>query len=629
MGRRPGHNEQAGHLLQRTNDHDRQGAGLVGLKGLGLGILGFLTLPVTLAKWLFRSASFALGMVLIWALVAAGWFFLMSALAWYSEGFRDALAAFGLWAGMDFERGFDGWSVAGVLSGLTIVALFVSGVLAGLAREPEGDTHGTAAFAGRDDMSRADLLSGVGLLLGRQVFREPLWSLYKPEIKRLRYPGPSHLLTIAPTRAGKGVGAIIPNLLTYGGSVLCIDPKGENARITAAVRRDELGQDVFVLDPYGVSGCDGSAFDPLAAIDPFGADAVDDARLVADTLVYDPPDQRGEAHWNEEAKALIAGLVLHLLTVGRAGERDLSALRAALTGSPEEFRRLLATMAANPACDGVIARSAHRMMGKSDREFAGVLSSAQRHTHFLDGPRMRAVTGSSDFSLADLKTGSSSPKGGSRPGRPITVYLVLPPERLATHGRWLRLMVAQALQTLARTPGRGGPSVLLLLDEFAALGRLEAVETAFGLMAGYGVRIWPFLQDLSQLRALYGEKAGTFLANAGVLQAFGVNDHATARLLSDMLGQSTVLQVTQSQGQSVTYGSLFSGVETSWSETSGTSTGPTGRPLLMPDEIRRMGPDEQLLFVQGQPPIRTGKIRWFDEPDMAALVADHPTEKHS
>ncbi|MEZ5837300.1 MAG: type IV secretory system conjugative DNA transfer family protein [Geminicoccaceae bacterium] len=619
--------------MQQTTNRNGRGLAVSGLKWLGLAIFGLLTLPLTLAGWLFRSARFALAMVLLWAMIAVGWFFLMSALAWYSDGFRDALLDFGLWTGMDFERGFDGWSVAGVLSGLTIVALFVSGVLAGLARESEGDTHGTAAFAGRDDMSRAGLLSGVGLLLGKQVFKEPILSLYKPEIKRLRYPGPAHLLTIAPTRAGKGVGAIIPNLLTYGGSVLCIDPKGENARITAAVRRDELGQAVFVLDPYGVSGCAGSvglaAFDPLAAIDPFGPDAVDDARLVADTLVSDPPDQRGEAHWNEEAKALIAGIVLHLLTVGRAGERDLSALRAALTGSPEDFRRLLTTMAANPACDGVIARSAHRMMGKSEREFAGVVSSAQRHTHFLDGPRMRAVTGRSDFSLADLKTGSSSPKGGSRPGRPITVYLVLPPERLATHGRWLRLMVAQALQTLARTPGRGGPSVLFLLDEFAALGRLEAVETAFGLMAGYGVQIWPFLQDLSQLRALYGEKAGTFLANAGVLQAFGVNDHATARLLSDMLGQSTVLQVTQSQGQSVTYGSLFSGVETTWSENSGTSTGPTGRPLLMPDEIRRMGADEQLLFVQGQPPIRTGKIRWFDEPDMAALVADYPTEKHS
>ena len=525
---------------------------------------------------------------------------------------------------------------------VTAIALTIGGwVLWRWVWQPDDgadDSHGSARWAEREDLVSAGLLSGEGLLLGKiggapgSLIAEV--SGIGSGAERLRYSGPAHLLTIAPTRAGKGVGAIIPNLLSYTGSVLCIDPKGENARITAAVRQHELGQAVYVLDPYGIavdaSGTGGggiaAAYNPLDGIDPFSIDAVDDARLIADTLVHDRSSQTGEAHWNEEAKSLIAGLVLHQLTLGRATERTLGAVRDALVLAPTAWQEHLAMMAANPGVDGIIAATAHRMQGKSEKEFSSVLSTAQRHTHFLDGPRMRRVTGSSDFALGDLKAGSSSPKGGSHPRRPVTIYLVLPPERLATHGRWLRLMVAQALQSLARASanqpeGQGTQPVLFLLDEFAALGRLEAVETAFGLMAGYGVQLWPFLQDLSQLRALYGEGAGTFLANAAVLQAFGTNDHATAKLLSDMLGQSTVMQESRSSGQGRSQQGWFG--ETTHSQQSGISTGPTGRPLLMPDEIRRISADEQLLFVQGQPPVLAGKLRYFEEGDMAALVAHY------
>lgn len=516
---------------------------------------------------------------------------------------------------------------------------------------PIGDSHGTARFADADDLQAAGLIGSQavdsfepqGLLLGHwppvedEGHRWHRPGRSRSMVQRLRYTGPAHLLTIAPTRAGKGVGAIIPNLLSFPGSILCIDPKGENARLTAQVRREVLGQTVHVLDPYGIaadaysktSGGTGqsAAFDPLADLDPFSLDAVDDARLVADTLVHDPPPQAGDSHWNEEARALITGLLLHQLTLGRTGERDLASLRRTLVAAPAAFRDRLETMAANPACDGVIAGTAQRMAGKSDKEFSAVLSTAQRHTHFLDGPRLRQVTANSDFRLEELKLGSDSPEGDSRQqgsgssegGRPpTTIYLVLPPERLVTHGRWLRLMVAQTLQTLARSSGQGSHPVLLLLDEFAALGRLEAVETAFGLMAGYGVQLWPFLQDLAQLRSLYGERAGTFLANAAVLQAFGTTDHTTAKLLADMLGQSTVLQTSHSNSQGTSSQGWFDAGSTS--RQSGTSIGPTGRPLLMPDEIRRLDARQQLLFVQGQPPVLAGKLRYFDEPDMAELV---------
>ncbi len=443
---------------------------------------------------------------------------------------------------------------------------------------PAGDdTHGSARFA-TDRETRPLAQNGDGLLIGRD----------RKSGKPLRYAGPAHLLTIAPTRTGKGVGTIIPNLLDYPGPVVCIDPKGENARITAHYRA-RFGP-VHVLDPFGVTGMVGAAFNPLDRIDPAGLDLADDCMTLADALVYDAPGEAGEAHWNEEAKALIAGLILHIVCQEPAGTRTLATLRDRLTLAPQAFAAQLEAMQAQ---GGLTARAANRHLGKSDREAAGVLSAAQRHTHFLDSPRMTAVLGHSDFTFADVKA------------QPTSVYLVLPPDRLATYARWLRLMLAQGLTDLARAPASPARSVLFLLDEFAALGRLEPVERAMGLMAGYGIQLWPILQDVHQLRALYERRAGTFLSNAGVLQVFGVNDHDSAKLVSDLLGQETVVFETMSRAIDA--------------EETGISFGAqhVGRPLLTPDEVRTLREDLQLVFLAGQRPIVAAKLKYYADREFA------------
>ena len=442
---------------------------------------------------------------------------------------------------------------------------------------PDGDaTHGSARFA--TDREARPLARDDGLLIGRD----------RKSGKLLRYAGPAHLLTIAPTRTGKGVGTIIPNLLDYPGSVVCIDPKGENARITAR-HRARFGA-VHVLDPFGVTGIASAAFNPLDRIDPAGLDLADDCMTLADALVYDAPGEAGEAHWNEEAKALISGLILSIVTSEPAPTRTLATLRDRLTLAPAAFTAQLEAMQAQ---GGLAARAANRHLGKSDREAAGVLSAAQRHTHFLDSPRMSAVLGRSDFTFADVKT------------QPTTVYLVLPPDRLATYARWLRLMLAQGLTDLARAPASPARPVLFLLDEFAALGRLEPVERAMGLMAGYGIQLWPILQDVHQLRALYERRAGTFLSNAGVLQIFGVNDHDSAKLVSDLLGQETVVFETMSRAID--------------SDETGISFGAqhVARPLLTPDEVRTLREDYQLLFLAGQRPIVAAKLKYYADREFA------------
>ena len=451
-----------------------------------------------------------------------------------------------------------------------------------------GDSHGSARFASRKELKK--LQGNDGLLIGRNPGTGRL----------LRYDGPAHLITLAPTRAGKGVGTVIPNLLAVERSVLVIDPKGENARIAGEARR-RFGT-THVLDPFDVSGMPSAAYNPLDRLTPDSLDLGEDAASLTVALVMDPPGQVTEAHWNEEAKAILGGLIMFCVCHEDRDRRCLATVREYLTLPPEKLRSLLELMQDSGAAGGLIARAANRFLGKADREAASVLSNAQRHTHFLDSPRIAKVTSRSDFHFSDLRH------------RITSVFLVLPPNRMDAYSRWLRLLVSQALQDIARdaeaSVGAQGASqrlkapALFLLDEFAALGRLEAVERAMGLMAGYGLQLWPILQDMSQLKDLYGERAGTFIANAGVQQVFGVNDFETAKWLSQMIGQETTGFQTDSYkpGDSPSF-----------------SNNLTGRDLLTPDEIMQMPPELQLLRVQGQPSALAQKLRYYADPEFKRL----------
>ena len=464
-----------------------------------------------------------------------------------------------------------------------------------------GDSHGSARFANRKELKKLE--RSDGLLIGRNPHTGRL----------LRYDGPAHLITLAPTRAGKGVGTVIPNLLAAERSVLVIDPKGENARIAGEARR-RYGT-VHVLDPFEVSGMPSAAYNPLDRLTPNSLDLGEDAASLTEALVMDPPGQVTEAHWNEEAKAILGGLIMFCVCHEDRDRRTLATVREYLTLPPEKLRALLELMQDSDAAGGLIARAANRFLGKADREAASVLSNAQRHTHFLDSPRIAKCMARSDFAFSDLRHQITS------------VFLVLPPNRMDAYSRWLRLLVSQALQDIARDAevsqrpvaaqnGAQGASqrlkasnptlgpALFLLDEFAALGRLEAVERAMGLMAGYGLQLWPILQDMSQLKDLYGDRANTFIANAGVQQVFGVNDFETAKWLSQMIGQETTGFQTDSYkpGDNPSF-----------------SNNLTGRDLLTPDEIMQMPPELQLLRVQGQPSALAQKLRYYADSEFKGL----------
>lgn len=449
---------------------------------------------------------------------------------------------------------------------------------------------GTAEWATRRDLRRGGMFGADGIIIGREGR------------KLLRLATDRHLLTLAPTRSGKGVSAIIPNLLTYPGSVFVVDPKGENAAICAR-RRRMMGQEVHVLDPWGIAGQGTACFNPLDLIDPGSVDVAEDAMLIADALVL---GEDGDSHWNDEARAFLAGLILHVVTIEPKPTRNLAKLRELATLAGKDFSDLLTDMAGNESAGGLVARCANRMAQKSDRERSSVVSSLQAQTHFLDSPRMARVMGASDFDLSDLKR------------KRVSIFLVLPAERIPTFNRWLRLMVGLALTAMARTPGRPRRPALFVLDEFAALGRLGSIETAMGLMAGYGAQLWPILQDLSQLKALYGERWRTFVANAGIVQAFGVADPMTAEHLSSVLGKRTATIRSVSAAHR---GGRKDGGSASFSS--------VGRPLLLPDEIMRLPSDRQLLLPQGGKPILAGKPVYFADAEFRGLYDANPWRRGS
>jgi type IV secretion system protein VirD4 len=478
--------------------------------------------------------------------------------------------------------------VVGALDGSALVALVTlyvrhrSGWFRKSLLPPSGATSQGSARWGDGSAMRAP----QGLILGRVGG------------DMLRLDGEGHILTVAPTGSGKGVSAVIPNLLSYPGSILVTDPKGENFAVTAR-RRRALGSRVLALDPFGVVGGD-ATFNPLAALDAEAPDAVDDAMRLADALVIETGRESADAaFWNEEAKGMLTGLILHAVASEPPEQRTLATVWAYLSRPPRELLALWTAMGKSPAAHGAVARAAFRFRQKADRVRAGILAQAQSHTHFLESPRLGAVMQRSSFRFEDLKTDR------------VTLYLIVPPHRLDVCRRWLRLLVTCAVHALERSPGLPADRVLLLLDEFPALGRMVPIERAVTLLRGYGVTFWLVAQDFAQLRTIYPDTWRSLHAAADVLQAFGANDFETADYLSRLAGETTVPVATghRSRGRSRQPGALVGSLQTS------TARGATerARRLITADEVRCLPRDRALVFVRGADPLCVNRVSYLTD----------------
>ncbi len=425
----------------------------------------------------------------------------------------------------------------------------------------------------------------------------------------LRYPSDGHLITLVPTGGGKGVSSVVPTLLHYPGSIIVPDVKPELYAMTAR-RRREMGQKVVCIDAWGeVGGTDG--INPMDFIDPDSPDALDDAEMVADMLVAVGEQSAKDKHWNEEGLALLTGLVLHARTTAPPELQNLPHVRKLLMlprGSAEEpgpFEQMLAEMLDNPAIYNLISQKAAALTQKGEAERSGVVSAAQSHTHFLDSPRVQKVLSRTTFDLGGLKTGR------------MTVYVVIPARRLSRYNRLFRLVLGSALTRISSIPGKPRHKVLVLLEEFTQLKRLGPVEDAFRLLRGFGVQFWLFIQDLAAFEEVYPKTWRSFLANAGVLQAFNVNDWYTAEELSKRAGETTVFVESENQSRGISRGKLDN-----VQEGAGQSTSEKGRRLIFAHEILTLDPEEelQLLFVQGNDPILARRLVYYKD---AAFEGQH------
>lgn len=391
-----------------------------------------------------------------------------------------------------------------------------------------------------------------------------------------------HVVTVAGTRAGKSSTVLIPNLRRYPGSVLVLDPKGELARATAE-HRHHMGQRVFILDPFAETGMPSSSHNPFDELGQGRAEHVAaDAAQLADAIVIGNPR---DPHWTDSGKNLVRGLSLLQLATDPA-RTTMRELRRQLNATPAELERLFTSMANSSAFDGIVANIGAAFLGKLEsggKELSGILSTVQEQTAPLDD--IVGIMERSDFKLADLSIGKAS------------IYLVLPAMRMGTHYRWLRLIIQMAFAAMERSPiPRGELPVWFVLEEFPSLGHMRSIETAAGLVAGFGVKLWSILQDFTQLQTHYPKSWETFLGNAGVIQAFGNADMTTTEHLSKMLGSTQVLerQEVRVSGQALSHGD------------SGRREHLRSVRLLDPNEITRWfarDTGRQLILMPGRPPI--------------------------
>jgi len=447
-------------------------------------------------------------------------------------------------------------------------------------------TYGSARWADTREVRRAGLLAADGVVLGH------LGGHY------LRHDGPEHVLCFAPTRSGKGVGLVIPTLLTWPYSTIVNDIKGENFQLTSGWRA-RFGS-VLLFDPTNPAS---AAYNPLLEIRK-GDSEVRDAQNIADILVDPEGALERRNHWEKTSHSLLVGAILHLLYA--EADKTLAGVANFLSDPSRPIEATLNAMLATPHLGDrphpVVASAARELLNKSENERSGVLSTTMSFLGLYRDPVVAKVTGRSDWRIRDLVDGV----------RPTSLYLVVPPSDIARTKPLMRLVLNQIGRRLTESldTDRRRQKLLLMLDEFAALGRLDFFESQLAFMAGYGIRSFLITQSLNQLERAYGPNHA-ILDNCHIRIAFSTNDERTARRVSDALGTATEMRAMKN----------YAGHRLSpWLGHLMVSRQETSRPLLTPGEVMQLSPNEAIVMVSGLHPVRARKVRYYEDPQFQGRI---------
>ncbi|MCX8999927.1 conjugal transfer protein TraG [Rhizobiaceae bacterium BDR2-2] len=452
-------------------------------------------------------------------------------------------------------------------------------------------TYGSARWAEDREIRAADLLGPDGVVLGRY------------DRDYLRHDGPEHVLCFAPTRSGKGVGLVVPTLLTWPGSCIVHDIKGENWTLTAGFRAKH-GR-VLLFDPTNVKS---SAYNPLLEVRQ-GEWEVRDVQNIADILVDPEGSLDKRNHWEKTSHSLLVGAILHVLYAEK--DKTLAGVASFLSDPRRPVEATLRAMMDTPhlgeaGVHPVIASSARELLNKSENERSGVLSTAMSFLGLYRDPVVARVTARCDWRIADLV--------GSR--QPVTLYLVVPPSDINRTKPLIRLILNQIGRRLTEELNTSGKRhrLLLMLDEFPALGRLDFFESALAFMAGYGLKGFLIAQSLNQIERAYGPN-NSILDNCHVRVSFATNDERTAKRVSDSLGTATEMRDSTN----------YAGHRLApWLGHLMVSRQETARPLLTPGEIMQLPPSDEIVMVAGTPPIRAKKARYFEDARLQERILPPP-----
>ena len=426
-------------------------------------------------------------------------------------------------------------------------------------------------------------LNSKNIYLGKSLIDDD------PHVRHIGTSDDGHMMTIATTGAGKSVSAIKPNLAMYDGSVIVFDPKGELAKSTSKRRLDGLYQQVHILDPYNESHLVKSGYNPLSEIDINSDRAREMISAISDGCVVVSGNEKDQ-HWNEWAKALIEGLIAHVLSTYRKEKHNLPFILDLFSGidgdgfaDPEAFDELLLKMMTNPVAGGLAQQAAVRMEKMGDTEKGSIMSSVYRSLKWCGDPAMRKhLTSKSDFKFEQMAHDKKS------------IYIVLPDGLIASQMRWLRVLFGVGIIALQKG-GKPQIPTLLIIDEFAKLGGgIKIISDGFGIFRSYGIKLWTFNQSLQQLMKDYPNRWSAMLGSSTV-QLFGIEDIETAEWVSKNLGESLHKKKEKHGKQKIIKESI--------------------KPLLTPSEVIdkfSKYKNRQVIFPLGYKPMRLERLAYKD-----------------
>ncbi len=481
----------------------------------------------------------------------------------------------------------------GVLGTVTAIA----GSLLRARQAKHVTTYGSAQWASERDIRNSGLLQSDGVFLGRHGQNY------------LRHDGPEHVLAFAPTRSGKGVGLVIPTLMSWTGSCVVHDIKGENWQLTSGWRSKFSHCLLFnPTDPRS------ARYNPLLEVRK-GDHEIRDVQNIADILVDPEGALEKRNHWEKTGHSLLTGAILHVLYAEE--EKTLASVATFLANPRRTIDATLRIMMTtnhlgskeSPKVHPEIASIAREMLNKSENELSGVVSTAMSFLEIYRDPIIAKTTSACDWCIDDLKLAE----------QPVSLYLVVPPSDISRTKPLIRLILNQIGRRLTEElpdPNSDRPDhqLLLMLDEFPALGRLDFFETAMAFMAGYGIRAFLIAQSLNQIEKAYGPN-NSILDNAHIRIAFATNDDRTAKRISDALGTATELRSQKN----------YAGHRLApWLAHVMVSRQETARPLLTPGEVMQLPQDDALVMVSGTPPIRAKKLRYYEDDNFAPRCLPAP-----